>query len=89
MIYLKLVHDCSTPTFNVDFRRFTSHRGIPTDLYSDTEYNFRGADRELSQSFRNLLKVPILSSQLASDGTNWHFMPPYAPNFGGLWVSKV
>ncbi|XP_051166513.1 uncharacterized protein LOC127284859 [Leptopilina boulardi] len=88
-IHLELVHDLSTATFIAAFRRFTSRRGIPSDLYSDNGTNFRGADRELSQTFRTLLKDPILAAQLASDGTTWHFMPPYAPNFGGLWEAGV
>lgn len=88
-IHLELVHDYSTSSFIAAFRRFTSRRGIPTDMYSDNGPNFRGADRELSQTFRTLLKDPTLSGKLSSDGTTWHFMPPYAPNFGGLWEAGV
>ncbi|XP_043465287.1 uncharacterized protein LOC122500431 [Leptopilina heterotoma] len=88
-IHLELVHDYSTPTFLAAFRRFTSRRGIPSDIYSDNGTNFRGADRELSKTFQSLKKDSDLVNCFASDGTTWHFMPPIAPNFGGLWEAGV
>lgn len=26
-----------------------------------------------------------ISEELAVKGTEWHFIPPYSPHFGGLW----
>ena len=88
-IHLELVHDYSTASFLAAFRRFVARRGIPTDVYSDNGPNFRGADRELSQTFRKLQNDPNLISHLASDGTTWHFIPPIAPHFGSLWEAGV
>ena len=88
-IHLELVHDYSTASFLAAFRRFVARRGIPTDVYSDNGTNFRGADKELSQAFQNLQGDPNLTSFLASDGTTWHFIPPIAPHFGGLWEAGV
>ncbi|XP_024885024.1 uncharacterized protein LOC112463080 [Temnothorax curvispinosus] len=58
-------------------------------MYSDNGTNFRGADRELQCSFRSLMNDPSLKEILANDGVKWHFVPPVAPHFGGLWEAGV
>ncbi|XP_051164963.1 uncharacterized protein LOC127291122, partial [Leptopilina boulardi] len=88
-IHLELVDDYTSAAFLAALRRFTLRRGLPTDLYSDNGTNFRGADRELSHTFKLIMKDPTIASYMASDGITWHFMPPSAPHFGGLWEAGV
>lgn len=83
-IHLELVDAYNSDAFLAAFSRFTSRRGLPTDLYSDNGTNFRGADRELSHTFRLIMQDPKLASHMASDEIKWHFMSPSVSHFGGL-----
>nr|XP_012232072.1 PREDICTED: uncharacterized protein LOC105677797 [Linepithema humile] len=89
-VHLEIVSDYSTEAFLAAFRRFTSRRGLCQDVYSDCGTNFVGADRAL----RELLRASScdgrrIARAAASDGIRWHFDPPAAPHFGGLWEAAV
>ena len=51
--------------------------GSPAHLYSDNGTNFKGAEAKLSKG--------KISTTLSPRGIEWHFIPPYAPHFGGAW----
>ena len=86
-IDLELVSD---PSFICAFRRFVGRRGICQNLYSDNATSFQGADRELKEMFRRASRFySEVASILANDGTNWTFIPPSAPHYGGLWETGV
>ncbi|XP_023245115.1 uncharacterized protein LOC111642837 [Copidosoma floridanum] len=88
--HIEVVSDYSTPAFLAAFRRFVSRRGLCLHMYSDNGTTFQGADAELSRLFEETSAVgQQAASSLASEGVSWHFTPPYAPNFGGLWESTV
>lgn len=90
-IHLEAVTDLSAKGFIAAFRRFISRRGHCQDLYSDNATNFVGADKMLQNMLREARKdnPNELMDLLSLESTTWHFIPPYAPNFGGLWEAGV
>lgn len=91
-IHIELVSDLTTDAFLAAFRRFVARRGPPTDLYSDNGTTFRGAQRvlnELQKLATSEAHIQEVSTALAAEGVQWHFIPPSAPHFGGLWESGI
>lgn len=90
-IHLELVGDLTSEAFIGAFRRFVARRGRCSDLWSDQGRTFIGANKALAEAFKeaNLEFGDYISNLLAHDGTQWHFIPAYSPNFGGLWESGV
>ncbi|XP_033254138.1 uncharacterized protein LOC117193495 [Drosophila miranda] len=91
-IHIELVSDLTTPAFIAAFKRFWSRRGPISDLYSDNGTTFHGARKELTE----MQRIAVSQSQdeeianfLTSQDINWHFIPPSAPHFGGLWETGV
>lgn len=85
-VHLETVSDLAAQGFLTAFRRFVARRGHCGDVWSDNGTNFVGAEREL----KNLITkerssiANEIASNVAMNGTNWHFIPPRTPNFGGL-----
>lgn len=89
-VHLELVSGYSSKEFIAAFRRFTARRGFCSDLYSDRGTTFIGADKELKELFeRSTSFTNDISGILINEGTNWHFNPPAAPHFGGIWEAAV
>ncbi|XP_048481684.1 uncharacterized protein LOC119693389 [Plutella xylostella] len=90
-IHLELVGDMTSQSFIGAFKRFVARRGICSDLWSDQGRNFVGANKELQEAWQEakLEFTGEIEDSLASDGTQWHFIPAYIPNMGGLWEAGV
>ncbi|XP_055585018.1 uncharacterized protein LOC129737879 [Uranotaenia lowii] len=91
-VHLELVSDLSTDRFLQALRRFTGRRGHCSDIYSDNRTNFVGARnflRELLNLLRNRQHQEKVSKECATNHIQWHFIPPAAPHFGGLWEAAV
>lgn len=88
-IHLELVGDYSTPAFINAFNRFCSRRGLPLSMYSDNGTTFVGAEKELATAYRAALRDPNFLNRTAIDNISWHFIPPSAPHFGGIWEAGV
>lgn len=85
-LHLEVVSDMTTQAFLAAFRRFVSRRGHCAKLWSDNGTTFVGASKELQQL--KCIQAEI-AEHLESNGTEWHFIPPHGPNFGGLWEAGV
>lgn len=86
-VHLEVVSDLTTDAFLAAFDRFVARRGLPSDIYSDNGTNFVGADKKLQA----LINSPEGQVSIANSRSNcvWHFNPPSAPHFGGLWEAAV
>ncbi|XP_067205358.1 uncharacterized protein [Linepithema humile] len=84
-----LVEGYATSAFLGAYSRFCARRGLLESMYSDNGTTFVGAERELSMAFRAALREPEFLNRTATDNVTWHFIPPSAPHFGGLWEAGV
>ncbi|KAL4104222.1 hypothetical protein QTP88_019531 [Uroleucon formosanum] len=58
-------------------------------IYSDNGTNFAGAEKELRSYFKVLSGKRSIQEMVSDHGIQWHFIPPAAPHFGGLWKAAV
>ena len=70
--------------------RFVDVRGVPATITSDNQTSFRKADKEITEWFKNVDWVAVQSAtglgfRPNSDGIDWHFNPPNASHFGGIF----
>ncbi|KMQ85188.1 hypothetical protein RF55_16392 [Lasius niger] len=89
-VHLEVASDYTTEAFLAALRRFTARRGLCKDTFSDCGTNFVGADRQLQELFRaSSPDGQRIAHAVSTDGMKWHFNPPSAPHFGGLWEAAV
>lgn len=89
-LHLEAVSDLTTEAFLAALRRFFSRRGKSSHIYSDNGTNFVGAARHLDKEFvKAVQQNSDVAHILASERIQWHFIPPGAPHFGGLWEAAV
>lgn len=58
-------------------------------MYSDNGTNLVAGEQELRAGLQRLMQDQSFSNQLADRGIWWHFSPPSAPHFGGVWERLV
>ncbi|XP_025266782.1 uncharacterized protein LOC112638782 [Camponotus floridanus] len=88
-VHLELASNYSTEAFLDAFSRFCARRGLPSTMYSDNGTTFAGADTVLSKAYQNAMRNPDFQNKIATENIIWHFIPPHAPHFGGLWEAGV
>lgn len=86
-VHIELAGDLTSNNFLSVLRRFVSRRGKPKHIYSDNGTSFVGAYHELGKFIKG--NCNSLSNDLANEEINFHFIPPYAPHFGGLWEAGI
>lgn len=91
-IHLELVSDLSADAFVAALERFVNRRGLVRKMFSDNATNFVGAAnqlRDLYTLFKDEQTNQRIQSFLLPREIEWVFIPPRAPNFGGLWEAGV
>lgn len=88
-VHLELVCDLTTAKFIQALRRFVSRRGLCYEIYSDNGRNFVGAANELRNLIRTKEHQQALAEECTENGIRWHFNPPKASHFGGLWEAAI
>lgn len=90
-VHLELVSSLSSVAFIAALRRFSSQRGRSTTIYCDNGTNFVGSKSEiqaLTDKF-NCQVEPAVRDFCVLEGTEWKFIPPRSPNFGGIWEAGI
>lgn len=86
-VHLDVLTSIDTDSFLMALRRFIARRGTPAELYSDQGTNFRGGESELRAAFASM--TSDLQRILAPQKIVFHFNPPAAPHFGGVWEREI
>ena len=77
-----------TDSFLNAFYRMVNRRGLLREMLSDNGTNFVAAKRELRELVEALDKSKIAQST-PNKGVMWHFNPPLAPLFGGVYETMI
>ncbi|XP_046608819.1 uncharacterized protein LOC124299596 [Neodiprion virginianus] len=89
-IHLELLTELTTEAFLAGPRRFVARRDICSKIISDNGTNFVGAAQQLKKVFEFLKNENnVISKHLSRQKTDWKFIPPKTPHFGGLWRTAV
>nr|XP_023014014.1 uncharacterized protein LOC111503828 [Leptinotarsa decemlineata] len=88
-VHLELVCDLTTEAFLASLRRLFARRGKSLEIHSDNAADFVGANRELQELFESTDHKTAMQKFIEHERIVWHFIPPRAPHFGGLWEAAV
>lgn len=91
-VHLEILTDMTRDCFVACLDRFIARRGVPLEMFSDQGTTFIAANKLLKEGFKSLFssdQLPLYSKYFASKGILWHFNPPSAPHFGGIWETAV
>ena len=83
-VHLEVSHSLETDACINATRRFMARRGLAKSITSDNATNIVGAEKELREMLLKLNQSKI-DTVLSNNGIEWHFNPPKASHFGGVW----
>jgi len=86
--HLEMTHSMTSDSFILGFRRFCADRGKPGVAWTDNGTNLTAGEHEMREAL-DQWNVDKITKDMANDGITWHFNPPSAPWFGGVWESLV
>ena len=87
-VYCDLSQDYGTDSFLQTMRRFTSLRGYPATIYSDSGSQLLAAHKELKNVHQKLDKEKLQRFGVEK-GLSWHFVSPTAPWKNGCAESLI
>ncbi|XP_036345643.1 uncharacterized protein LOC118754877, partial [Rhagoletis pomonella] len=91
-VHVEVVSDLSSDAFIAALKRLVARRGLPSDIFCDNATNFVGASNQLEALKQFLFKddtIKSINKFCVREFINFHFIPPRAPHFGGLWEAAV
>ena len=88
-VHLEAVNELSTDAFLCTLNRFIGRRGLPRKIWCDNGRNFVGSANLLSGQILGAKDQEKIQQSSAQRGIDFQFIPPRAPNFGGLWEAAV
>ncbi|XP_076620043.1 uncharacterized protein LOC143341195 [Colletes latitarsis] len=93
-VHVELVSDLTTEAFPAVLKRCFARRGKAVHIFCDNTKNFVGAARELRELHRSFIQATTNGDNgtwlsMVTEKINWHFIPPRAPHFGGIWEAAV
>ena len=87
-VHLEKLHNLDVDSFLNGFRRFVCRRGNPSKVWTDNGTNFVGGEAEMTRCF-NELQAKAIESNGVAQNIAWHFNPPSASHFGGIWERMI
>ncbi|XP_057660737.1 uncharacterized protein LOC130896573 [Diorhabda carinulata] len=91
-VHIELVSNLTTDAFIAALKRFGARRGNPTVIYSDNATNFLGARNQLRELYKHFQKNEFsdaIQNYLTQNETQWKFIPPRSPHWGGIWEAAI
>lgn len=73
-VHIEVVCDLSVQTFLLAFRRFSSHKSLPSVMISDNASTFLAAAEDLQRLFES----ETLQRELERHNVTWRFIPKWA-----------
>ena len=87
-MHIEVAESLHTHSFINALRRFIARRGQVKSIYCDRGSNFVGAEKELRLAMKDWDQSCIHSTLLLKK-IEWHFNPPQASHFGGVWERQI
>ena len=88
-VHLEMAYGLDIDSFLRAFCRMSTQRGLPEEMLSDSGKNFVGANEELRDLAKQMIKDSKFNESLINQGVKWTFNPPYAPHVGGVFETMI
>ena len=85
---LSMAWSLDTDGFLNALTRMVARRGWPRDMLSNNGTNFIGRSKEINQLVKQMDQDKI-QRMMSNKGINWHWNPPAAPHFGGVFERMI